>query len=183
MPIDHDANTGDGLIKAPVLRLKDQGDGLVGVIFSANERQAHEYDPKGPGKPKTWDDGNPVKEYVLNIAAKAGKGFFTKRDAEGNAVKDASGKNELERRSFNEEDVCVTTNYSLFKACREARVNEGHEVRIERLSPAGASRVDWKVEVLSTDNPLRRFDPDAPAPSGLDHGADQQELADTSSPF
>lgn len=179
MPIDHDASSGDGLIKAPVLRLKDQGDGLVGVIFSANERTATDW---ATGKDKLWDDGNPVKEYVLNIAAKAGKGYFTQRDADGNAVKDASGRNALAHETFNERDVCVTTNWSLLKACKEARVNEGHEVRIERLSPAGASRVDWKVEVLSTDNPLRRFDPDAPAPSGLDHGADQQaELAE--SPF
>lgn len=174
MPIDHEASTGDGLIKAEVVRLKDQGDGVAGVIFAANERTATDWQT---GKDKLWDDGNPVKEYVLNIAAKAGKGHFTVRDSEGNPVKDATGRNQLEHKAFNETDVCVTTNWSLLKACKEARVNEGHEVRIERKSPAGATRVEWEVTVLSTDNPLRRFDPDAPAPSGLDHSDADDTLA------
>lgn len=177
MPIDHEASSGDGLIQAEVVRLKDQGDGVVGVIFSANERQATDW---ATGKPKVWDDGAPVKEYVLNIAATAGQGYFTVRDAEGNPLKGADGKNQLERRTFNETDVCITTNYSLLKACNAARINEGHEVRIERKSPAGASRVDWEVTVVSTDNPLRRFDKDAPAPSGLTH---EPEPAATASPF
>lgn len=180
MPIDHDANTGDGLIKAEVVRLKEKGDGVLGVIFSASERQAVDYHTK---KPKEWSDGNPVKEYVLNFAAKAGKGFFAVRDAEGNIRKDSNNETLLEHKAFNETDVCITTNYSLLKACREAKVNEGHEVRIERLSPEGAKNVDWKVEVLSTDNPLRRFDPDAPAPSGLDHGADDRQAELAESPF
>lgn len=175
MPIDHESSAGDGFIKAEVVRLKDKGDGVRGVIFSASERTATDWKT---GKDKTWDDGNPVKEYVLNFAGQAGKAFFPIRDSEGNITKDANGETALEHKAFNEKDVCVTTNYSLYKACKEKKVNEGYEVRIQRLSGEGAKKVEWEVEVISTDNPLRRFDPDAPAPSGLDHSdSSDDELA------
>jgi len=166
MPIDYTESAGDGTIKAEVVRFKDKGDGVVGVIFAADSRQQTNWKT---GVPETWDDGAPIMEYVLNFAAEAGQGFFTVRDGDGKPLKGADGKNQLERRTFNETDVCVTTNYSLFKKCRELRINEGMKVRIERLSPEGANPIQWNVEVLAENQPLVRFDKDAPAPSGIDH--------------
>lgn len=152
MPIDHDSSA--GLIKAPIVRLKDKGDGVEGVIFLGNERQSTDWQTRAP---KTWPDGNPVMEYVLNIAATSGQGFFTLRDEEGDSKKGSDGKNLLDRRKFNDEDVCITTNWSLYKACRSAKVNEGQRVRIQRLSPAGAAEVEWSVTVLEKGLPLERF--------------------------
>lgn len=176
MPIEYTQSGGDSEIKAEVVRFKDKGDGVVGVIFSADERQSTNWKT---GAPETWDDGQPIKEYVLNFAGEAGQGFFTVRDGEGKAVKGPDGKNKLERKTFNEMDVCVTTNYSLFKKCRELRINEGMKVRIERQSPEGANPIQWNVEVLAENQPLVRFDKDAPVPSGIDH----RDAVDASSPF
>lgn len=175
MPIEHETTSGDGLIKAEPIRLHEEGHGVRGVIFSAADRQATDWKTKAP---LDWPDGNPVKEYVLNIAAQGGKANFAVRDEDGNIRKDADGRTLLEERTFSETDVCVIASgkgsYNLWKQCRDLKVNEGFEIRIARGRKAGTN-VDYEVEVLSTDNPLRRFDPDAPAPSGIDHGADERE--------
>jgi hypothetical protein len=177
MPINHQEST-DGAIKAEPIRLHEKGHGVVGVIFAAADRQATDW---RDGTPLKWDDGNPIKEYVLNIAAEGGKANFSVRDEDGKPRKGADGKTILEERTFENADVCVIASgkgsYQLFKECKEARVNEGMKVRIERLTPSGNTKVDYSVEVLGEDLPLKRFDPDAPAPSGIDHGAEEREPA------
>jgi hypothetical protein len=175
MPIDHQSSAGDGLIKAEIVRLHEEGHGVRGVIFSASDRQATDWKT---GQPLKWDDGNPVKEYVLNIAATGGKGMFAVRDEDGKPRKGSDGTTMLEERTFENADVCVIASgkgsYQLWKLCRDEKVNEGYEIRIARGRKSGTN-VEYTVEVLSTDNPLRRFDPDAPAPSGIDHGADDRQ--------
>lgn len=181
MPIEHE-NTGDSEILAEPIRLHEEGHGVRGVIFAASKRQATDW--QDSSRKLTWDDGKPIYEYVLNIAAQAGKANFSVRNAEGKPMKGSDGKTLLEERTFNEQDVCVIASgkgsYQLFKKCLEARVNEGFDVRIARGKKTGTNNVEYEVEVISTDNPLVRFDKDKPAPSGIDHGA-PAEMAE--SPF
>lgn len=178
MPIEHD-DAGESEILAEPIRLHDEGHGVRGVIFAASRRQATDWQSKQPLK---WDDGSPIYEYVLNIAAQAGKANFSVRNEEGKPMKGGDGRTLLEERTFNEQDVCVIASgkgsYELFKLCKAEKVNEGYEVRITRGKKVG-TKVEYEVEVLSKDNPLVRFDKSKPAPSGIQHD-DEPAMA---SPF
>lgn len=155
--IDFDSG-GESEIKAEVLRLRNTGDGVHGIVFDAAKRQATDWQTR---EPKTWPDGNPVWEFVYNIAAIGAKGSFTVRDEDGDPIKDRLGQNQLEQRTVTNGDVSiVTSSYALFKTCRAEKLNTGHEVRIERLSPEGAKQIEWKVDVLGKhDNPTRFDEP------------------------
>lgn len=177
MPIEHE-DTGDSEIVAEPIRLHEEGHGVRGVIFKASKRQATDW--QDSSRKLTWDDGKPIYEFVLNIAAQAGKSNFSVRNEDGKPMKGSDGRTLLEERTFNETDVCVIASgkgsYELYKKCQDAKVNEGFEVRIARGKKVG-TKVDYEVEVLSTGNPLVRFDKDKPAPSGIDHGADDSQDA------
>lgn len=183
MPIDHQT-TGDSEIEAEPIRLHEQGHGVKGLIFSAHRRQATDWQTQ---KPLTWDDGQPIWEFVLNIKAEAGKANFSVRDDDGKPQKGSDGKTLLEERTFTEQDVCVIASgkgsYQLYRKCSEAKVNEGMVVRIARGAKTAGNRVDYEVEVLSKDNPLSRYDTDRGAPSGIDHGASEPDRELVESPF
>lgn len=181
MPIDHQDSGSDSEIVAEPVRLHEKGHGVRGVIFSAAKRQATDWKD---GSPLTWDGKEPVWEYVLNIAAEAGKANFSVRNSEGKPMKGSDGRTLLEERTFNEQDVCIIASgkgsYELYKLCKAEKVNEGDLVRITRGAKVG-TKVEYEVEVIERGKPLVRFDKDRPAPSGIDHGADERELAE--SPF
>ena len=167
MPIDHN-DTGDSEIQAEPIRLHEKGHGVKGVIFAAFKRQATDWQSSAP---LTWDDGTPVWEYVLNFKAEAGKANFSVRDEDNKPRKGSDGHTLLEERTFENRDVCVIASgkgsYQLYKQCVAAKVNDGYEVRIKRGDKVG-TKVDYEVEVLSTGNPLTRYDEDrqmAPASS------------------
>lgn len=180
MPIDHQ-DSGDSEIVAEPIRLHEQGHGVRGVIFAASKRQATDW--QDSTRKLAWDDGKPIYEFVLNIAAEAGKANFSVRNSEGKPMKGSDGKTLLEERTFNEMDVCVIASgkgsYQLYKKCADEKVNEGDLVRITRGAKTGTNKVEYEVEVIERGKPLVRFDKSKPAPSGIQHD-DEPAMA---SPF
>lgn len=169
MPVDY--GTEASLFHAPVMRIDDAGHGFVGVVYQADRRQAVDFDS---GKLKWFDNrelklsdakpspnADPVWEYVFHVAVKKGRGAFTKRDDNGDPVKLSSGKSATEVRDIEETDIAfVTSGAWLSRLVKSVRLNEGHEVRLKRLTAARdengdrMTKVDAEIEVLGTvDNP------------------------------
>jgi len=184
MPIDHQ-DTGDSEILAEPIRLHEEGHGVRGVIFAASKRQATDW--ADSSRKLTWDDGKPIYEFVLNIAAEAGKANFSVRNDDGKPQKGSDGKTLLEERAFNEQDVCVIASgkgsYQLYKKCADEKVNEGDLVRITRGKKTGTNHVEYTVEVIERGKPLVRFDKDKPVPSGIQHDTDDAPAAEMASAF
>jgi hypothetical protein len=156
--------------RAPVMRIDDEGHGLEGVVYDASVRQAVDYET---GKPKWFRNRElvksdeprpgdaPVPEYVFHVAVKKGRGAFTQRDENGDAVKLSSGKNATEVRSMSEEDIAfVAGSACLARAVKSVKLNTGHHFRLKRLTPARDESGDrmtdvrCEIEILGTvDNP------------------------------
>lgn len=168
MPLDYGSES--SIFHAPVMRIDDAGHGFVGVVYQADKRQATDFDS---GELKWFANkklivtnsppagADPVPEYVFHVAVEKGKGAFTKRDANGDPVKLGSGKNATEVRDIVEDDIAFVTGAAwLTKAVKAARLNEGHRVRLKRLTPARDENgdrytsVECELEILGTvDNP------------------------------
>lgn len=182
---------GGSIFKAPVMGLEDKGHGFTGVIYDADTRQSVDYESQ---KPKWFvnrrlvladekpEGGQPVMDYVFHIAVEAGKGTFTKRDAEGAPIKGASGKNAKEVRVVDHEDVAIiASNKWLIEAVKRERLNTGHKVRVERLTVGRdengdrMTSVDVDVQVLGTVEDPKPYKQDAP--SGIDYADEPAEPA------
>lgn len=165
--------------RAPVMRIDDEGHGLEGVVYDASVRQAVDYET---GKPKWFRNRElvksdeprpgdaPVPEYIFHVAVKKGKGAFTRRDENGEAVKLSSGKNAIDVRTLSEEDIAFVTGSAwLSRAVKSVKLNTGHHFRIKRLTPARDESGDrmtdvrFEIEILGTvDNP-QPYKAEAPA--------------------
>lgn len=173
---------------APVMRIADNGHGFLGVVYEATTRQATDYqtgDRKWFRDRKLVVDANgrdgdtPVPEYVFHIAVEKGRGAFTRRDADGETIKDSDGNAELEERDVTAEDIAVVFGSAwMARAAKSVKLNAGHKVRFKRTTPARDSRgdhskkVDCEIEILGTvDNPQPYAVPVAA-------GADYEEVAD-----
>lgn len=201
MSIDYD-DKAPSVFKAPVMSLADEGHGLVGVVYEAGTRQSHSWDEKlrQPGPPK-WFRGRkvvatddpqpndrPVEDYVFHIAVEQGRGAFTQRDDDGDAVKTSSGKNAKEVRDITEEDVAIVLGGKYGSdLARSLKLNTGHKVRIKRTSKAFDENgdrntfVDYDAAVIEkVDNP-RPYK--AEADGGISYDDDETEAAPVASPF
>lgn len=172
---------------APVMRIDDAGHGFRGVVFAAEQRQATDFDS---GKPKWFHNrklivadeppagADPVYDYIFHIACKSGRGAFSKVDENGEKVKTSGGRNVLEVRTVEEEDVAVVFSGGwMTKASKSVRLNTGHDVRFKRTTPARdengdrMTNVECEIEVYGTvDNP-ERYDKTAEADT-VDYGDD-----------
>lgn len=178
--------------KAPVMRIDDQGHGFRGVVFDASLRQASDYETNklkwfvnkrlvlADSKP---EGGSPCNDYIFHIACEGGLGAFTKRDEEGNAVKTSSGRNVLEVRQIQNEDIAVVFSSKWdINAARSVRLNTGHRVEFKRLTPARdengdrMTTVECEITLLDegrvVENP-QRFNPVVES-SGVDYGGNDE---------
>jgi hypothetical protein len=154
--IDYGAE-GGSLFAAPVMRIDDDGHGFVGVVCDAATRQSIDFDS---GKPKWFVNkrlvladekpagGQPVNDFIFHIAVEKGKGAFTKRDDDGEPVKLSSGKNALEVRSIEREDVAVVFSAAwMARAAKSVKLNTGHKVRFVRRTAARDENGDRMTDV------------------------------------
>lgn len=172
---------------APVMRIDDQDHGFKGVVFDASTRQSTDFDT---GRKKWFrnrsvvladeprDGDQPVLDYIFHIAVEIGAGAFTERDADGEAVKLTSGKNKLEVRKVEKEDVAVVFSAAwMTRAAKSVKLNTGHVVRFKRTTPARdesgdrMTSVDCEIEILGKVDDPQRYNPIA---GGVDYdgGAD-----------
>lgn len=184
---------------APVMRIDDKDHGFVGVVYKATTRQATDYES---GKSKWFknkkvvladeqpDNSYPVLDYIFHVAAEKGRGAFTVRNDDGEAVKLPSGRNKLDVRDVENEDIAVVMQSAWnVNAVRSVKLNKGHKVRFKRTTPARdengdrMTRVECEIEILDgTDkNPIQDPQPfKAEQSSGVSYD-DAPEPA--SSPF
>jgi hypothetical protein len=177
MAIDYGSGGSD--LKAPVARLIDETCGLMGTVVEATTRQATEYNPNGAGEPLFWKNrrqtteqtNDPVLEYLFLVAVDKGRAYFPVKDAEGNSVKNSRGEVEVERRDLEREDVTFIANSAWsVRAIREAKLNDGDQFKIRRLTEKDAKQVECTLEVTGhVDNP-QRYNPEQG--SGIDYGED-----------
>lgn len=195
--IDYGGGDAANVFSAPVMRIDDQGHGFHGVVYKATTRQATDYES---GKSKWFvnkklvladeepANARPVLDYIFHIACKAGRGAFTVRDDEGEAVKLPSGRNKLEVRDVSEEDIAVVMQSAWnVNAVRSVKLNTGHEVKFKRTTPARdengdrMTRVDCEITIVGkVDNP-QPYKQDAG--DAVDWDDAEPEAALASSPF
>lgn len=157
--IDYGAEGGSSF-SAPVMRVDDENHGFVGVVYDAQTRQSVDYES---GKLKWFANkrlvladeppanAQPVKDFIFHIAVKKGRGAFTQRDENGEPIKLSSGKNALEVRVIEREDVAVVFSAAwMAKAAKQARLNTGHEVKFIRHTKARDENGDRMTDVECT---------------------------------
>ena len=183
MSIDYGA---ESEFSAPVMRIDDEGHGFVGVVYAAATRQSIDYDTNKPkwfrnravvlsDQPQPGDQ--PVLDYVFHIAVEKGKGAFTRRDENGDAVKLSSGKNALDVRTLDNEDIAVVFSSAwMSRLAKSVKMNPGQRVRMKRLTPARdeagdrMTEVHGEIEVLGTVDDPQPFKPSATA-AAVDYDA------------
>lgn len=176
--------------RAPVMRIDDEGHGFEGVVYDARTRQATDFDTGLPKwfrnrtvvKAETPQPGDaPVPEYVFHVAVKRGRGAFTRRDANGDAVKLSSGKNALDVRDLVEEDIAVVFGSAwMARAAKSVKLNKGHHVRFKRTTPARDESGDRMTNVSCDIEILGVVDDPRPYKTPANAGADYD---DTPAPF
>lgn len=171
--IDYGAD-GGSIFHAPVMRIDDDGHGFVGVVYEATTRQGVDFESD---KLKWFHNkqliktneppagAQPVNDYVFHIAVEKGRGAFTVRDAEGEPVKLSSGKNKVEPRAVETEDIAVVASAAWFaRAVKSVKLNTGHKVRFKRLTPARDENGDrmtdvrCEIEILDTVSDPKPYD-------------------------
>lgn len=179
---------------APVMRIDDKNHGFVGTVYKATTRQATDYESSKPkwfvNKKVVLADeepkgARPVLDYIFHVAVEKGRGAFTVRDDEGDAVKLPSGRNKLEVRDLENEDIAVVMSSAWnVNAVRSVRLNKGHKVRFMRTTPARdetgdrMTRVECEIEILGNVEDPQPFKADASDGVSYDDAPEPQ-----SSPF
>lgn len=171
MAVDYGSES--NLFHAPVMRIDDAGHGLVGVVYQADTRQSVDFktgklkwfhnkklvlDDNKPGA-----DARPALDFIFHIAVEKGRGSFTKYDADGEAIKLSSGLNATEPRDVVQEDVAIVASAAWFtRAVKSVKLNEGHRVRIKRITPARDENGDRMTDVQAEIEILGKVDDPKP---------------------